>query len=223
MTEISPGPDTDLASTDAASLRTERNEPASPGGLPANNQPAPTVARDSIAQPAPAEVYTLQQRRLHGIVAALVVAQLTVGVWIGITPNLPENDLLLDQLYPLHVLTGALIFVLMLMRLTLRRRLGVPPPPAGTPDDAALLAHLNHQGFYVLLLALPVFGLLTLITSGRTSTLFGGIHGGLAVTLVVAVCAHIGGVIYHNNVRRDDLLQRMSVYSGATGVRRSHS
>ena len=170
------------------------------------------------------------QRRLHWIVAGLVVVQLTFGMWIGAVSAQPGNAELLSRLFAVHGGTGALIFVLMLARLRLRRDIGVPPPTPGTPALAAMLARLNHHAFYVLLLALPVIGWFALGAHGVPLSLFGildlpapiaadhdsavvlgRMHGGLALLLVAAIAAHLAGVVYHTRGRRDGTLQRMSL------------
>ena len=104
----------------------------------------------------------------------------------------------------------------MVARLKLRRRVGAPPPPAGTPVDPALLARINHYGFYGLLLLMPVIGWLAYAFDRPDATFFGSIHGALALVLFLAICAHIAGVIYHTKFRRDGLLSRMA-FAKSTG------
>jgi cytochrome b561 len=144
--------------------------------------------------------YTLRQRRLHWIVASLVVLQLMLGAFIGSTRPADHRPILM-----LHAAIGTTIFILMLSRWQLRRRIGAPPPPAGTPVDAAVLARANHLGYYVLLLTIPVIGWCAfLFDSG-----FGALHAAGAGVLVLAIGAHLAGVAYHSWIRRDGLLQRM--------------
>lgn len=150
------------------------------------------------------------QRRLHWIVAALVGFQLALGLFIGTMDRQPQNDASLRNILIVHLITGTVIFGLMCKRLSLRRQLGAPPSPEGTPVDASILARSNHLGFYVLLLALPVLGWLAYLSPKPTAAAWGAIHGGLALVLVLAICAHLCGVIYHQYIRRDELLRRMS-------------
>jgi cytochrome b561 len=144
--------------------------------------------------------YTLRQRNLHWIVAGLVTLQLVLGVIIGATRP-PDHRVILW----LHAAVGSTIFVLMLVRWQLRKRVGAPPPPSGTSSDAAILARINHLGYYVLLLALPVIGWCAYVFHGG----FGALHVAGAGVLVLAIAAHLAGVIYHRWFRHDDLLQRM--------------
>jgi cytochrome b561 len=158
----------------------------------------------------PANKYTLAQIRFHWVVVLLVTLQLLVGIRIGTMPDGPDSQAFLGPVLVIHAIIGTIIFGVMVARLKLRRRVGAPSPPAGTPDDAALLARINHYGFYVLLLLMPVLGWLAYAFDSPDAAFFGSIHGALAVVLVLAICAHIAGVIYHSDIRRDGLAGRMA-------------
>jgi cytochrome b561 len=167
---------------------------------------APRAVPDSADTQHP---YTTEQRRLHWIVAALVFAQLALGVIVGVLPRQPVNAALLHDLLLVHLLNGTLIFFLVLRRQGIRRLRGVPAPPAGTPLDAAVLARANHVTFYVLLLILPLLGWITYAAHGRTRALLGATHGALAFALTVSIALHLAGVAYHKYWRHDGLLRRM--------------
>jgi cytochrome b561 len=211
MADVERNSDPHPATPEAPDTHAEPKQPHQTNHVTASPEPGVERVSDSSSEPRPKEGYALTQRRIHWIVAALVAVQLVVGVWIGTTTRQPANESLLDTLFKVHLVTGTLIFALMVTRLRLRRQLGVPPSPAGTPFDASLLARINHQGFYILLLTLPVLGWLAYASGEPASALFGGIHGALALTLAIAVCAHLAGVIYHTYVRRDGLLRRMTL------------
>ncbi len=157
----------------------------------------------------PAGGYSRLQRQLHWIVAALVVLQLIVGITIGLFGYMFGKDPFLAKLLVLHVITGTVIFALMVKRWMVRRQLGAPALPEGTPYDVAMLSRLNHYGFYGLLLILPILGWLAYLSNKPLSTLFGGIHGSLALVLALAICAHLAGVAYHTYIRKDGVLRRM--------------
>jgi len=71
--------------------------------------------------------------------------------------------------------------------------------------DAAVLARVNHLGYYVLLLALPVIGWCAYLFGGG----FGALHIAGVGVLLLAIIAHLAGVTYHRWFRHDGLLQRM--------------
>jgi cytochrome b561 len=144
--------------------------------------------------------YAPRQRHLHWVVAGLVALQLLLGFIIGATRPADHRVVLW-----VHAAVGSTIFVLMLLRWQLRRRVGAPLPPSGTSADAAILARVNHVGYYVLLLILPVIGWCAYLFHGG----FGLLHVAGAGVLLLAIAAHLAGVIYHRWFRHDDLLQRM--------------
>ncbi|MBS0640374.1 MAG: cytochrome b/b6 domain-containing protein [Acetobacteraceae bacterium] len=148
----------------------------------------------------PAGGYTGKQRRLHWIVAGLVVVQLALGSVIASSQPGDHKGTLL-----LHAGIGTAIFLLMLSRWQLRKRVGAPPPPSGTPVDAAALARANHLGYYALLLAMPVIGWCAYLFGGG----FGAVHAAGAGILLLAIAAHLAGVAYHSWIRQDGLLHRM--------------
>ena len=175
------------------------------------------------------ERYAPQQRWMHWIVAGLVAVQLGVGWMLATTAAAHGSQSDLERLGAIHGGTGALIFILMLVRLRMRRRLGVPPPPAGTPETVSWLARANHRAFYVMLLAQPILGWMAASASGLGLSIFGlvslpnlvatdpdsalalgRLHGAVAVILLLLIAAHLAGVIYHSFVRGDRLLTRMT-------------
>ncbi|CAH2604380.1 Cytochrome B561 [Rhodovastum atsumiense] len=176
------------------------------------------------------EGYSREQRLIHWTVAGLVVAQILIGISLAkLLQSSPENADELSRMLGLHGGTGTLLFVLMAWRLSLRRRLGVPPPPEGTPEDVSTLARLNHLTFYVLLLAMPIVGWLAASASGQQLSVFGLVHlpaligknqdVAAALTrmhvasgylLICLIGLHLMGVVYHTYMRRDGLLRRMT-------------
>jgi cytochrome b561 len=182
--------------------------PRRPGMSPADRAEMTTGAGPAQA-PDSAQRYTPVQRGLHWIVAGLVAVQLALGIYVGMMIRQPHDRSSLRSILIVHLTIGTIIFLLMCKRLAVRNQLGAPPPPKGTPLDAAALARLNHLGFYALLLAMPVFGWLAFLSPPRAAAAWGAIHGSLALVLVVAICAHLCGVVYHQFIRRDGLLSRM--------------
>ena len=157
--------------------------------------------------------YTQRQRRLHWVVTGLVVLQLLLGAIVGATQPADHRLVLW-----IHAAVGSTIFVLMLLRWQLRRRAGAPTPPSDTPMDAAILARVNHLGYYVLLITLPIIGWCAYLFHGG----FGALHAAGAGVLVLAIAAHLAGVMYHRWFLHDDLLQRMlPAHFGSGGIDKS--
>jgi cytochrome b561 len=127
----------------------------------------------------------------------------------------------------LHALIGLLVFALLLARLAWRAR---HPPPPLPPETGALSRRLSrpvHAFMYGLLFVIPLFGIVTFIWHGRVFDLglfkidFGvrkdpaifhpteDIHGYLAYALFALAGIHIAAALWHQFVRRDQLLRRM--------------
>jgi cytochrome b561 len=112
----------------------------------------------------------------------------------------------------------------------LNRYLNPPPPlPADTPAAIRLAAHVNHWALYALLVLMPIIGFLATNAWGFPLSVFGVlplpiplgkneeiakilslVHWSGAVTIILLICGHLAGVIYHTFIRRDGLLQRMT-------------
>ena len=75
--------------------------------------------------------YMPAQKVLHWLVAALVAVQAGLGLWVAFAA--PADEALAGRLYNAHDGTGAVILVLMLLRLAVRQLSYVPRPPRGTP------------------------------------------------------------------------------------------
>lgn len=107
----------------------------------------------------------------------------------------------------LHLIGGLVILALLLARLWLRMRRGVPPPPLEMNASLTRLAKVAHWGFYVVLALLVLSGLAALVIS----TAAGGPHGFLFNLLLALLALHVAAVGYHTLVLRDGLLRRMLV------------
>ena len=163
---------------------------------------------------------------LHWIIALLVLFNLVVG--IGHDP-LPA----LRALMPAHKAVGITVLVLTAARLGWRIAHRAPPlPPEIAPWERGA-THAAHALFYVLLIVLPLSGWLMasnperrrpltwfgafdipyLPASVDTAHLGGAVHGPAGWLMAVLVAIHIGAVIRHQFILRDNLLARMSLRS----------
>jgi cytochrome b561 len=150
-----------------------------------------------------------------------------LGLWIKYFE--PANEAFKLRLYNIHESLGVIVFVIVLMRL-LNRWLNPPPSlPADTPAGIRIAARVNHWGLYALLVLMPITGFLATNAWGFPLSVFGVLplpvplgkneeiakvlsllHWCGAVTIILLIVAHLGGVIYHTFIRRDGLLQRMT-------------
>ena len=176
----------------------------------------------SSAQPASERSYGTVARTLHWLVFALVAVQITIG-WTmpHIRPGVPQEGLV-----AWHLSVGALLMLVVLLRLVWR--LLRPTPPAPTAQWERLLAGLTHVSLYLLLIIIPVLGWAAAGYFGYTVRLFGliplpaladrsmrwaheagDIHDLLTNVLLGVVGLHVLAALWHYFVRRDRVVQRM--------------
>jgi cytochrome b561 len=171
--------------------------------------------------------YTPASRWLHWLSAALVAVVIVAGIWIRYFE--PANEAFKLRLYNIHESFGVIVFVLALIRLLNRYRHPPPPLPADTPAAIHLASHVTHMSLYALLVLMPVIGFLATNAWGFPLSVFGVLplpspigkdedlakllsllHWSGAIAIVLLICGHVAGVIYHTFIRRDGLLQRMT-------------
>jgi len=155
---------------------------------------------------------------MHWLSAAFVVTLLSVGF---VMVDLPADAPLRRLMGRAHALGGITLGVLTLVRL-LRRIFGTDPAPIP-------LAPLHRKGasfiqglLYFSLFGMAGSGLATALGSDWRSFVTGDVatapdlegllsrqvHGALAITLIVLVVAHVGGVLVHE-LRHGGALRRM--------------
>jgi cytochrome b561 len=152
--------------------------------------------------------YALPQIVLHWAIVALVIVQLASSDGMEAfwdrnengPPGLPDGGAAL-----LHAGSGALILVLMILRVVARLRYGAPPLPPDLPDLVSRLAHVNHYALYATLLLLPPTGVLALFVFTGAAD----IHELLKNLLLVLVALHVLGAAFHAFIRRDGVVWRI--------------
>jgi cytochrome b561 len=161
------------------------------------------------------------------VTAAMLLVIIGAGLWISYFP--PADQAFKMRLYNVHESFGVIVFFLALARIAYRRRHPPPPLPPDTPRLIHLCAHATHVALYALLLLMPVIGFLSTNAWGFPLSLFGVLplpspigkdealaqwlklfHWGGAITIILLICGHLGGVVYHTFIRRDGLLKRMT-------------
>ena len=173
----------------------------------------------SIARPR----YTVAAITLHWLTAVLIVASVSLGLYMV---GLKLSPLKL-RLYSLHKWVGVTIFILVATRLIWRATHAPPPLPAG-PRWQQVAAALNHWLLYALLVCIPLSGWLMSSAYGVPVVYFGLIqlpdlvakhkelgdvlkqlHEALAFTMLALVALHVIAALKHHMMDRDDVLHRM--------------
>ena len=174
----------------------------------------------------PSPRYSTGQRRLHWLVFVLmVVAYASIELRVQFERgSLPRT--LMSQT---HFWTGLAILAVLVPRLWLRLKRGVPAIAPPLPAWQAFVGGLMHWLLYVFLLVQPVMGLMTVWTDGKQIMLpWIGVslpalmapdpelahfledwHGTIGTAFYWIIGFHILAALYHHVVRKDDTLRRM--------------
>lgn len=159
----------------------------------------------------------------HWVVAALVIANLVIGVGHERIPAL-------RAWMPAHKAIGVTVLALTLARVAWRLAHRPPALPATVPPVERRVAHAVHWTFYALLLLMPLSG--WIMVSGpdhrRPLTWFGAFdipylslgatasdraataHGLLGWLMLALVALHIAAALRHHFLLRDATLVRMA-------------
>ena len=172
-------------------------------------------------------------RLLHWAVAAIILYQLGVGVWMA---NFVDDLYERFALTQTHKSWGFAVFALALARIGWRAMNRTPAEPPAASALEATAARAAHVALYALMIALPVSGWLMASAStlqddyGVKNMVFGWfelpdpfvpgskgleetfktVHLAAAVALGGLLAVHAGAALFHHFARRDDVLKRMS-------------
>ena len=169
-------------------------------------------------------------RALHWTMAALVLFQLGLGVWM-----VRQGDVLVRFAWTqTHKSLGTVIFALALARV-LWRLAGRDRPTLAGPRWQVRAARLSHALLYVGLMAMPLSGWVMATAAptqdllGIENRVFGGpalpdpwvpgdagveavaraVHVATAGGLALVLAVHVGAALWHHLVRRDRVLVAM--------------
>jgi cytochrome b561 len=168
--------------------------------------------------------YSVAARTLHWVTAALVLLMVPLGIVIANEWGGPIQE----PLYNLHKSVGAVVLVIVGLRLIYR----LTHPPLPLPDDVPPLqqkaARTVHWLLYGMLLAqpligwiatsaypapLPVFGLFELPRiwpeDRAVSERLFAVHRWLGLAIAAVAVLHISAALHHHFVRKDRVLMRM--------------
>ena len=159
---------------------------------------------------------------LHWLLALLLIAMLAGGTLsLKAVPNASPDKL---NLLRMHMLMGASVLALMLLRLV--ARLTTEHPPAASTGNALLdkLAPWVHWVLYLLVFTMVGSGIGMAALAGLPDIVFSGVgqlptdfsayppravHGIVAKLLMLTIALHAAAALYHHFVKRDGLLSRM--------------
>jgi len=128
----------------------------------------------------------------------------------------------------LHKAFGISLLFWMIARV-INRVFTKAPPPVPMPKWQLLMSKLSHFVLYALLIAMPLAGLMMSVYGGRPVDIFGlfeipvfvtpdrsaarfynDIHTDIIWPMIIAfTLIHIGAALYHQFVKKDNLISRM--------------
>jgi cytochrome b561 len=177
---------------------------------------------------------------LHWLIALGVIANIAAGLYVSTLPRSDPNQFFIIQT---HKSIGLTVLMLSVIRVVWRLINPVPPLPEGMSPVLRVTARTTQFLLYFLILAIPLsgwawvsssplglptlyFGLFQwphisyfadLSRDARKpwSHDFGTVHVFLAWSAIVLVTLHILGALYHQLIRRDDVVARMLPLLGA--------
>lgn len=159
--------------------------------------------------------YATSQILVHWVSTLAIFFLLITGTFI--LAELPNTADKIGNLR-IHMLVGAFVGLLVLLRLWLRRRNPAPPPVAGYKLARAVRIALN-AGLLILVLS----GSVLAIQSGTLDAVFGTgvlpadymdylprkVHGIVSKVVMGLIALHVAGALYHQLILKDRLLGRM--------------
>lgn len=171
--------------------------------------------------------YSTTQKALHWIIALMVAILLPVGFYMKDRGLATNFDALTDQLYTTHKTFGALVLLLVILRIIVRVRRGTPAPEPTLNRLQIIAAEAVHGLIYILLLLVPVLGWLGVSAYGARGILGGfslpeilgkdtllaetilKYHGVAAFGLLLLIGAHLGAAVLHHVILKDGVVRRM--------------
>jgi len=178
--------------------------------------------------------YSLLQRLIHWLVAAIAICVLAVGLTLGILGfdgvKASFGMDMTNLLYKYHKTFGVVLLGLMTLRLAVKLALGRPDHDPPLPRFNRAASEAVHGLLYVLLLIQPVLGWAATAAGGYPIEFFNatlpkflakdpalsetlyGLHRAVGWALVVLIGVHVGAALMHRLVLRDGVMRRMSLF-----------
>jgi cytochrome b561 len=185
----------------------------------------------TVATVTPPQKFTVISRIFHWLTAILIFAALLMGFTMV---NWLAGYAVLRTI---HMSIGALVLVVVVLRIINRTRHHPPawPPTVGRTEGRVVI--WTERAMYALLLAQPLVGWAMVSASGTPVRVFSVLrlppiapfnatvfsvlreaHSVLAYALVVIVAAHVSTVLAHSTVLGDGMLRRMTFHIGRRSV-----
>ena len=174
----------------------------------------------------PLRRYSNVAAAFHWVTVVLVLLQAYLGFTFANSADGPARD----NIFIWHKTVGGTILIVVLARLAYRLANPPPPYPPELPAWERFAGTWNHRIFYLLLIAMPIVGFISVsgFASGPTTPLVGGIsvpvipgvskatgelagevHSIAAFLLVALIILHVAAALKHQFIDRNRAAGRM--------------
>ena len=170
--------------------------------------------------------YAPSLRRLHWLMAVMIVlAYLAIEQRGLFERGSPERFAMMQS----HFWLGIGVFLLAWLRIAQRLKHGAPRITPRLPAWQAGLSHLFHFALYAFFIVMPILGMMTAWTDGKTLFIpftdtalpalmaenealahrLEDLHHDIGEAFYWVIGLHVLAALYHHFVRKDDTLTRM--------------
>lgn len=169
--------------------------------------------------------YGVVAKSFHWLLFLMLTFSIVAGNFLASMPKGAEKL----QAAGMHKSFGAVILMLIMLRLVWRLINETPRLPDETTTGEAFIAKAMHWGLYALMFAQPLAGIMMSQAAGIPVSFFGlfefpvfldknpelaktflSIHGTVWILLVIAVIGHAGAALHHHFIKKDNVLKQMT-------------
>lgn len=169
--------------------------------------------------------YGLVAKSFHWILFLMLTFSIVAGNFMASMPKGPEKL----EAAGMHKSFGAIILMLIMLRLVWKLINPSPRLPNETTTIEAFMAKAMHWGLYGLMFAQPLSGMMMSQSAGYPVSFFGlfefpifldknpelaktflSIHGTVWILLVISVIGHVGAAMHHHFIKKDNVLKQMT-------------
>ena len=169
--------------------------------------------------------YGVVAKSFHWLLFLMLTFSIVAGNFLASMPKGAEKL----QAAGMHKSFGAVILVLIMLRLVWKLINKTPQLPDATTAAETFAAKGMHWGLYGLMFAQPLSGIIMSQTAGFPMSFFGlfefpvfldkdpelaktflSIHGTVWIILLISVIGHAGAALHHHFIKKDNVLKQMT-------------
>ena len=169
--------------------------------------------------------YGVVAKSFHWLLFLMLSFSIVAGNFLASMPKGTEKL----QAAGMHKSFGAVILMLIMLRLVWKLINKTPQLPDETTAAEAFAAKAMHWGLYALMFAQPLSGIMMSQAAGYPVSFFGlfefpifldknpelaktflSIHGTVWIILVISVIGHAGAALHHHFIKKDNVLKQMT-------------